>query len=156
MRGASIPREFVPGVEAGVREAAASGPLSGHELVDLEVTLLDGAFHEKDSSDMAFRKCAAIALREAVEAASPALLEPIMEVEVTTPEDYLGQVMGDLSARRGQITGSRSRGHARVVAAKVPLATMFGYASALRSATQGRASYTMSLGEYALAPRDKS
>ena len=152
-RGGSIPAEYVPAVEAGVREAATHGELTGYPVTDLEVTLTDGLFHVVDSSERAFKNCAARAFKEAVAMAKPRVLEPLMCVEVTTPEEYIGDVIGDLSARRARIQGHTQRGPASVIAAQVPLAEMFGYAGSLRGLSQGRASSTMHLHGYALAPK---
>ena len=150
--GGAIPREFIPAVEAGVRKAALSGPLAGHPLVDFEATLLDGSHHVRDSSALAFELAAAAALREAVLKASPRVLEPVMAVEVITPADYLGDVIGDLLRRRGQVHGQDARGNAVVVSAEVPLEQMFGYIGHLRAISSGRAQFTMQLGHYAEAP----
>mgnify|MGYP000167966918 CR=1 FL=1 len=152
VRGGSIPREYIPAVEKGVREAAEEGVLAGYPVTDVEVILRDGLYHENDSSEMAFKICASIAFRDASTQASPKLLEPIMAVEVTTPEEYIGDVIGDLSARRGRILGNEQRGPARIIKARVPLAQMFGYASALRGFSQGRASYSMQLEGHEIAP----
>jgi elongation factor G len=150
--GGSVPKEYVNSVEAGVREAMAGGVLAGFPLVDVAVKLVDGKSHDVDSSEMAFKIAGSIGLKEAVRAAGPVLLEPMMDVEVVTPEEYLGDVMGDLSARRGKLAGVEVRGNAQIVRAQVPLAQMFGYATDLRSKTQGRASYTMVFGAYAEVP----
>ena len=152
VRGGSIPREFIPAVEKGVREAAQEGALAGYPVTDVDVVLTDGLYHETDSSEMAFKICASIAFRDATTKATPRLLEPIMAVEVTTPEEYIGDVIGDLSARRGRILGSEQRGPVRVIKARVPLAEMFGYAGSLRGLSQGRASYTMQLAGHEIAP----
>jgi elongation factor G len=150
--GGAIPREFIPAIEAGVRKAALSGPLAGYPLVDFEATLLDGSHHVRDSSALAFELAAATALREAVLKASPRVLEPVMAVEVITPADYLGDVIGDLLRRRGQVHGQDARGNAVVVSAEVPLEQMFGYIGHLRAISSGRAQFTMQLGHYAEAP----
>jgi elongation factor G len=150
--GGRIPREFIPAVEAGVREAAESGILAGYPVVDVRVLLLDGSYHEVDSSEMAFKIAASLGFKEAVQRAQPVLLEPIMRVEVITPEQYMGEVIGDLNARRGRIVAMEQQGNSRVVRALVPLAEMFGYATALRSATQGRATYTMEPSHYEEIP----
>jgi elongation factor G len=150
--GGSVPKEYVNSVAAGVREAMAAGVLAGFPIVDVAVALVDGRSHEVDSSEMAFKIAASIGLKEAVRAAGLVLLEPMMDVEVVTPEEYLGDVMGDLSGRRGKLAGVEARGNAQVVRAHVPLAQMFGYATDLRSRTQGRASYTMVFGRYAEVP----
>ncbi len=145
--GGAIPKEFIPPVEKGVREAAASGIL-GYPLVDLEVALVDGSYHEVDSSERAFQIAASLAFKEAARRARPVLLEPIMALGVVTPEEFVGEVMGELTARRGRITGLESRGATQIVQAQVPLAAMFGYATVLRSATQGRATFTMQFDHY--------
>ncbi len=150
--GGSVPKEYVNSVEAGIKEAMAGGVLAGFPLVDVAVKLVDGKSHDVDSSEMAFKIAGSIGLKEAVRAAGPVLLEPMMDVEVVTPEEYLGDVMGDLSARRGKLAGVEVRGNAQIVRAQVPLAQMFGYATDLRSKTQGRASYTMVFGAYAEVP----
>ncbi len=150
--GGRIPREFIPAVQAGVREAAESGVLAGYPVVDIRVLLLDGSYHEVDSSEMAFKIAASLGFKEAVQRAQPVLLEPIMRVEVITPEPYMGEVIGDLNARRGRIVALEQQGTSRVVRALVPLAEMFGYATALRSATQGRATYTMEPSHYEEIP----
>jgi elongation factor G len=150
--GGSIPREYVPSVDAGIREAMESGILAGYPMVDVRVTLVDGSYHEVDSSEMAFKIAGSMAIKEAARKAGIQLLEPVMDVEVVTPEDYMGDVMGDLSGRRGLIQGSESRGNATVIKARVPLSEMFGYATDVRSMTQGRASYSMQFGAYEAAP----
>ncbi|BAS29091.1 elongation factor G [Limnochorda pilosa] len=150
--GGVVPREYVPAVEAGVREAMTSGVLAGYPVVDVRVALVDGSYHEVDSSEQAFRIAASMGFREGLKKASPMLLEPLMRVEVVTPEEFLGDVMGDLNARRGRIEGMAPRGNAQVVRAVVPLAEMFGYATDLRSMTQGRATYSMQFDHYAQVP----
>jgi len=145
--GGVIPREFIPAVEKGVREAAQTG-LLGFPMVDVLVRLVDGSYHEVDSSERAFHIAGSMAFKEAARRARPVLLEPVMSLEVVTPEEFVGEVMGELNARRGRITGMESRGHTQVIRALVPLATMFGYATALRSATQGRATFTMQFDHY--------
>ncbi|GAB4354280.1 MAG: elongation factor G [Candidatus Abyssubacteria bacterium] len=151
--GGVIPKEFIPSIEQGVREALENGVLAGYPVVDTKVTLLDGSYHEVDSSDLAFRVAASMAFREAAEKAAPQLLEPIMKIEVVVPEVYMGDVLGDITARRGRIEGVEIRGASRVVNAKVPLAEMFGYATDLRSKTQGRATYTMQFSHYGEMPK---
>ncbi len=151
--GGVIPKEFIPAIEKGVREALESGVLAGYPLIDIKVTLQDGSYHEVDSSEMAFKIAASIAIKEAVSKAYPLLLEPIMVVEVTTPEEFMGVVLGDLKARRGEIKGLESRAGARIIKAVVPLAEMFGYATDLRSLTQGRATFTMQFSHYQEVPR---
>ncbi|MGZ3303116.1 MAG: elongation factor G [Isosphaeraceae bacterium] len=152
LKGGAIPSEFIPAIEAGLREEAKSGGRTGYPLVDLKVTLTDGAYHDVDSSDLAYRFAASDALRKAVEEAGPVLLEPIMRIEVVTPEDYLGNVTGDLSSRRALIDRTSTRGKLIVIDARAPLEKMFGYSTAVRSLSQGRASYTMEPLEYAPAP----
>ncbi|HEX2370490.1 MAG TPA: elongation factor G [Acidimicrobiia bacterium] len=150
--GGRIPREYIPAVDDGIEEALDNGILAGYPLVDVRATLLDGSYHDVDSSEMAFRIAGSIALQEAAKRAGVKLLEPIMAVEVVTPEDYLGDVIGDLSSRRGRVESMNQRGNSRVVAALVPLAEMFGYATDLRSRTQGRATYTMHFHSYQDVP----
>jgi elongation factor G len=150
--GGSVPKEYVPSVDAGIKEAMESGILAGYPMVDVKVTLVDGSYHDVDSSEMAFKIAGSMAIKEAARKAGIQLLEPVMDVEVVTPEDYMGDVMGDLSGRRGLIQGSEPRGNATVIKARVPLSEMFGYATDLRSMTQGRASYTMQFGSYEPAP----
>src|SRR5947209_7346881 len=151
--GGSVPKEFIPGVEKGLESVLGSGVLAGFPVVDLKVTLIDGKYHEVDSSALAFEIAARMALREALKKGGPVLLEPIMKVEVVTPEDYTGSVIGDLNSRRGQIQGQDMRGNANVVTAMVPLNNMFGYVSNLRSMSQGRATFTMQFDHYAEVPR---
>ncbi len=151
--GGVIPKDFIPAVQKGIEEAMQSGPLIGFPVVDLKVTLYDGSYHEVDSSEMAFKIAGSMAIKDAVKKGRPAILEPIMKVEVVTPEEYLGDVIGDLNARRGQILGMEPRGNAQVVRAYVPLAEMFGYATDLRSKTQGRASFVMFFDHYAEVPK---
>ena len=150
--GGTVPKEYVPGVEKGLESVLGSGVLAGFPVVDLKVSLIDGAYHDVDSSALAFEICARAALREALQRGSPALLEPIMKVEVVTPEEYTGSVIGDLNSRRGQIQGQDMRGNANVVNAMVPLANMFGYVSNLRSMSQGRATFTMQFDHYEQVP----
>jgi len=150
--GGRIPKEFIPSVDAGIREAMTSGVLAGYPTVDIRATLVDGKFHDVDSSEMAFKIAGSMVFKEAARQAKPVLLEPIMSVEVVTPEEYLGDVMGDLSSRRGRLEGTEQRGNAQVVRAQVPLDRMFGYATDLRSKTQGRANYTMQFDSYQPAP----
>ncbi|WKB55013.1 elongation factor G [Eleftheria terrae] len=151
--GGAIPREFIPGVEAGVRHAAMAGGVAGFPCVDLEVTLLDGSFHERDSSALAFELAAVAAFREAAALAGPVLLEPVMAVEVVTPAEYLGDCIGDLNRRRGHVRGQDQRGTAAVIQAHVPLGEMFGYIGQLRALSSGRAQYSMQFDHYAPAPR---
>jgi len=150
--GGSVPREYIGPTEQGVREAMAGGVMAGYPVVDIKVTLYDGSFHEVDSSEMAFKIAASMGLKDAVRKGRPVLLEPVMKVEVTTPEDFLGTVLGDLNSRRGQVEGMESRGNAQVVKAFVPLSTMFGYTTDLRSATQGRATSSMEFAYYQQLP----
>jgi elongation factor G len=150
--GGSIPREYIPAVEAGIREAMDTGVIAGFPVVDIKATLYDGSFHEVDSSEMAFKIAASMALKDGVRKGRPLLLEPIMKVEVTVPEDFLGTVLGDLNSRRGQVEGMEARGNAQVVKAYVPLASMFGYTTDLRSSTQGRATSSMEFAYYQPLP----
>jgi elongation factor G len=150
--GGRVPREYIPSVDAGCREAMTSGPLAGYPLTDVRVTLLDGAYHDVDSSELAFKVAGLAAFKEAAKLADPAILEPVMRVEVVTPEDFMGDVIGDLNSRRGQIQAMDERSGARVVRALVPLSEMFGYVGDLRSRTQGRASYSMEFDSYAEVP----
>jgi elongation factor G len=151
--GGRIPTEYIPAVDQGIQEAMASGVLAGYPVVDLRVTLNDGSYHEVDSSEMAFKIAGSMALKEAAKKAKPVLLEPVFDVEVVTPEEYMGDVIGDLSGRRGQIESMDQRGSDRIVTAQVPLAEMFGYATELRSRTQGRATYTMQFNSYKDSPK---
>jgi elongation factor G len=151
--GGNVPKEYIPGVEKGLESVLGSGVLAGFPVVDLKVTLIDGAYHEVDSSALAFEIASRSALREALREGGPVLLEPIMKVEVVTPEDYTGSVIGDLNSRRGQIQGQDMRGNANVVTAMVPLNNMFGYVSNLRSMSQGRATFTMQFDHYSEVPR---
>ena len=150
--GGSVPKEYIPGVEKGLNSVLSSGPLIGFPVVDLKVALIDGAFHEVDSSAIAFEIATRAAMREAFEQAGAVLLEPMMKVEVTSPEEFVGSVIGDLNSRRGQIVGTSMRGNANIINALVPLANMFGYINNLRSMSQGRASYTMQFDHYAQVP----
>jgi elongation factor G len=152
--GGVIPREFIKPVEAGIREALESGVLAGYPMVDVKATLHFGSYHDVDSSEMAFKIAGSMAIKDAARQAGAVLLEPIMEVEVVTPADFLGDVIGDLSSRRGKIGGMTQRGDAQVVAADVPLAEMFGYSTQLRSMTQGRAVYTMQFDHYEEVPKN--
>jgi elongation factor G len=154
--GGSIPREFIPAVENGVREAMENGVLAGYPMVDVKVSLIDGSYHDVDSSEMAFKIAGSMALKDGARQANPVLLEPIMDVEVVTPEEYLGDVMGDLSSRRGRIGGIHARRQAQVIGASVPLSEMFGYATTLRSMSQGRAVYTMQFSHYEEVPKSKA
>jgi elongation factor G len=154
IKGGNIPKEYIPSVEKGIREIAATGSLIGFPIIDFTAVLYDGAYHDVDSSALAFEICARGAMREAAQKAGIKLLEPIMKVEVVTPEDYLGDVIGDMNSRRGQIQGTDSRGNAQVVEAMVPLANMFGYVNQLRSFTQGRAQYSMQFSHYDEVPQN--
>ncbi len=150
--GGTIPKEYIPAVEKGIKEALDKGIVAGYPMVDVKVTLHDGSYHDVDSSEMSFQIAGSMAIQEAARRAQAILLEPIMKVEVVTPEEFFGDVMGDLNAKRGQIQGTSDRGNAKVVDAFVPLAEMFGYATSLRSMTQGRAAYTMEFDHYAEVP----
>jgi elongation factor G len=152
-KGGSIPKEYIPSVDHGIREAMEGGVLAGYPMVDLRVRLTDGSYHEVDSFGMAFKIAGSMALKEAARRAGATLLEPIMDVEVVTPDDYMGDVIGDLTARRGQIGQMTARGNSQVITARVPLSEMFGYATDLRSKTQGRANYTMQFAGYEEVPR---
>jgi elongation factor G len=154
--GGSIPREYIPAVEKGIVEAAEGGVIAGYPVVDVTVTLIEGSYHEVDSSEMAFKIAGSMAFKAACKGAGPILLEPVMGVEVVCPEDYTGDVIGDLSSRRGRIQGIEGRGNTQVIGAHVPLAQMFGYATDLRSKTQGRATYTMQFDHYEPAPQSVS
>ena len=151
--GGAIPKEYIPCVDQGIQGAMQAGVLAGYQVVDVKVTLIDGSYHEVDSSEMAFKICGSMAFKEACAKAGPTLLEPIMKVVVTAPDDYMGDVMGDINARRGQILGSDIRNGAAVIEANVPLASMFGYATDLRSKTQGRATYSMEPSHYVELPK---
>ncbi len=150
--GGVIPKEYIPAVDAGIQEALTSGVVAGYPMVDVRVTLVFGSYHDVDSSEMAFKIAGSMAVKEATAKASPVLLEPVMAVEVVTPEDYMGEVIGDLSSRRGKVEGMEQRGNSQVIRAQVPLADMFGYATDLRSRTQGRATYTMQFSAYHEVP----
>lgn len=152
--GGVIPKEYIPAVEAGVIEAMENGVLAGYPVVDVKVSLVDGSYHDVDSSEMAFKIAGSIGFKEAAKKAGPVILEPIMKVEVVVPEDYMGDVIGDLNGRRGQVSGMETRATAQVVKANVPLSEMFGYATDLRSKTQGRATYTMQFSHYKPAPKN--
>ncbi len=151
--GGSVPREYIPAVEQGIREAAATGVVAGYPVVDVKAILFDGSYHEVDSSEMAFKLAGSIGFKDGIKKSRPGILEPIMRIEVTTPEDFLGDVLGDINSRRGQVDGMDSRGNAQVVRATVPLAGMFGYATDLRSMTQGRANSTMEPSHYDFVPQ---
>jgi elongation factor G len=150
--GGVIPKEYIPAVDAGIQEALTNGVLAGYPMVDVRVMLTFGSYHDVDSSEMAFKIAGSMAVKEAARRASPVILEPVMAVEVVTPEEYMGDVIGDLSSRRGKVEGMEQRGSSQVVRALVPLADMFGYATDLRSRTQGRATYTMQFSAYHEVP----
>lgn len=152
--GGAIPKEYIPAIDAGIREAMSTGMLAGYPVVDIKATLVDGSYHDVDSSEMAFKIAGSIALKKGVAMAKPVLLEPVMKVEVTIPEEYLGDVMGDINSRRGSIEGMESRLGVQVVKARVPLAEMFGYATDLRSRTQGRGTYSMEFSHYEEVPKN--
>ena len=152
--GGAIPREYIPAVDKGIQEALEAGVVAGYPVQDVKVTLYDGSYHEVDSSEMAFKIAGSMAIKKAMRAANPILLEPIFKVEVTTPEEYMGDVIGDLNSRRGQVSGMTERNNAKIINAQVPLAQMFGYATDLRSKTQGRASYSMEFEKYVQVPNN--
>jgi elongation factor G len=154
--GGSIPKEFIKPIDSGIKEAMEGGVLAGYEMVDVKVTLYDGSYHEVDSSEMAFKIAGSMAFKEAAKKASPVLLEPVMSVEVVVPEDFLGTIVGDLNSRRGRIEGMEHRAGSQVVRAIVPLSEMFGYATHMRSSTQGRATFSMHFARYEEAPRSVS
>jgi elongation factor G len=151
--GGRVPREYIPAVDLGIQEAMESGVLAGYPVVDVRVSLVDGSYHEVDSSELAFKVAGSMAFKSAMQRGKPKLLEPVMAVEVVTPEEYLGDVMGDLNSRRGRVEGLEPRGNAQAIRARVPLATMFGYATDLRSTTQGRATFTMQFDRYEDVPQ---
>jgi elongation factor G len=153
LKGPAIPREYVPAVEKGVKEAAETGILAGYPMVDVKVSLTDGSYHEVDSNEMAFKIAGSMGFKEAARKAKPVLLEPVMDVEVVTPTEYQGAVVGDLNSRRGKIISMDARASAQVIRANVPLGQMFGYATDVRSMTQGRATYTMQFARYEEVPR---
>jgi len=152
--GGVVPREYIPAVEKGCEEAMQNGVLAGYPMVDIKVALVDGSYHDVDSSEMAFKVAASMGFRKGCEQCQPVILEPIMKVEVVTPEDYMGDIVGDLNRRRGKIQGMNDRGIAKVVDAEVPLSEMFGYSTNLRSMSQGRATYTMQFVHYEEVPRN--
>src|SRR5437763_9315949 len=154
--GGVIPKEYIPSIDAGIQESLQSGVLAGYPMVDVRATLVYGSYHDVDSSEMAFKIAGSLAIKKATRLAHPVLLEPIMAVEVVTPEDYMGDVIGDLSSRRGRIEGMDQRGSSQVIRAQVPLGDMFGYATDLRSRTQGRATYTMQFHSYQQVPESIS
>jgi elongation factor G len=153
IKGGSIPREFIPSVDAGIEGALDQGILAGYPLVDVRAILTDGSSHDVDSSEMAFKIAGSMALQDAARKAGVKLLEPVMDVEVTTPEEYMGDVIGDLNGRRGKVEGMAQRGNSQVINAQVPMSEMFGYATDLRSKTQGRATYSMQFNSYQDVPQ---
>jgi len=150
--GGTVPREYVPAVDKGIREACETGVIAGYPVVDVKVTLTDGSYHDVDSSEMAFKIAGSIGFKEGFKKAKPVLLEPIMKVEVVTPEEYSGDIIGDLSRRRGQILGMEEGPSGKAIASEVPLSEMFGYATTVRSMSQGRATFTMEFSKYAEVP----
>jgi elongation factor G len=153
IKGGTVPREYIPAVDKGLQETLPNGVLAGFPVVDVKVTLFDGSYHDVDSNENAFKMAASIAFKDGMRRANPVLLEPMMAVEVETPENFVGNVIGDLSSRRGMIQGQEEVAGTMVIRAEVPLAEMFGYSTTLRSATQGRATYTMEFKHYAEAPK---
>ena len=151
--GGKIPKEYIKSINNGIIEATKTGPLAGYPLIDIKATLFDGSYHEVDSSDMAFKIAASMSLKEAAKNCGLVLLEPIMRVDITVPEQYFGDAMGDISSRRGNIIGTEQKANAQIIKAEVPLKEMFGYATDLRSFTQGRGNYVMQFGHYAQAPK---
>lgn len=154
--GGSVPREYIPAVEAGLRDSLNNGVIAGYPLIDIKARLFDGSYHDVDSNEMAFKIAASMALKNAISKCSPVLLEPIMRVEVVIPEEYLGDIMGDITSRRGRVEGMDARGNAQVVRSMVPLAQMFGYATSLRSNTQGRGVFSMHFDHYEEVPKSIS
>jgi elongation factor G len=154
--GGAIPREYISSVEQGIKDALSNGVIAGYPLIDLKVELVDGSYHDVDSSEMAFKIAGSMALKEGVRKSNPVLLEPVMDVEVVTPSDYMGDIIGDLSSRRGRVGGMTDRGDAQVIGASVPLGEMFGYSTTLRSLSQGRAVYTMQFSHYEEVPGSKA
>jgi len=152
IRGDVIPKEFIEPTLHGAREALENGVLAGYQLMDVKVTLIDGSFHDQDSSEVAFKIAGSMAVKEALREASPRLMEPIAKLEVVTPEDYVGSVIGDLNSRRGKVSSMDPRGNVQVIKAVVPIAEMFGYATDLRSVTQGRASFTLEVSHFEQLP----
>ena len=153
IRGGVVPKEYIKPTEQGIREASHNGVLAGYEMVDFKVTLFDGSYHEVDSNEMAFKIAGSMAFKEAAKKASPVLLEPVMAVEVTVPEEHMGTIIGDINSRRGRIEGMEHAAGSQVIKAIVPLKEMFGYVNEIRSSTQGRASYSMQFARYEEAPR---
>ena len=154
--GGSIPKEFIKPIDMGVREAMTTGVLAGYPMDDVKVELYDGSYHDVDSNEMSFKFAGSMAFKDAAKKAHPVLLEPVMRVEVVVPKDYMGDVMGDLASRRGRIQSQEDRGGTQIINARVPLSEMFGYATDLRSRTQGRATYSMHFDRYEQAPPDIS
>ena len=154
--GGVVPREYVPAVQAGLEDALQRGVLAGYPLVDVKAKLVDGSYHDVDSSEMAFKIAASLALKNAASKCNPAILEPVMKVEVTIPEEYMGDIMGQVTARRGRVEGMEARGNAQIVKAMVPLSEMFGYATSLRSSTQGRGVFSMHFDHYEQVPKSIS
>jgi elongation factor G len=154
--GGAIPREYIPAVQKGVAEAMEKGVLAGYPMVDIKVTLIDGSYHEVDSSEMAFKIAGSLGFKEGVRQANPILLEPLMSIEIITPEEFMGQVVSDLTSRRGKTTKVEYRGGTNMIAGEVPLANMFGYATDLRSLTQGRATFTLQFSHYGPVPSSVS
>jgi elongation factor G len=154
IKGGTIPKEYIPAIGKGVKEAMDNGILAGYPIQDLKATVFDGSYHDVDSSEAAFKVAGSMAFKEAFRKASPIILEPIMKVEVVTPEQYMGDVIGDLNSKRGQVHEMSDRAGAKVIDAEVPLSEMFGYATSLRSMTQGRASYSMEFAKYNQVPQN--
>ena len=152
--GGVIPKEYIPAIQKGVMEAMESGVLGGYPVVDVRVTVYDGSYHEVDSSELAFKIASSIAFKEGAKKADPVFLEPIMKIEIVVPEEYMGDVIGDLNSRRGKVEGMEHQANARIIRGTVPLAEMFGYATDLRSKTQGRATYSMEFAYYAEVPKN--
>jgi elongation factor G len=156
IRGGAIPREYISSVEQGVKDALQTGVVAGYPVIDLKVELVDGSYHDVDSSEMAFKIAGSMAVKDGVKKSKPVLLEPVMDVEIVTPSDYMGDLIGDLSSRRGRVGGMTDRGDAQVIGASVPLGEMFGYSTTLRSLSQGRAVYTMQFSHYEEVPQGKA
>ena len=156
IKGGAIPKEFIPAVEKGCKETMQAGIMAGYPMVDVKVTLFDGSYHDVDSSEMAFKLAASMAFKAGAQKANPAILEPMMKVEVEVPEEYMGDVIGDLNRRRGQVNAMGDRGGNKTVEAFVPLSEMFGYSTDLRSATQGRGTYAMEFDHYGEVPKNIS
>ena len=151
--GGSVPKEYVQPIDNGIREASQSGILAGYPVIDFKIRLIDGSYHEVDSSEMAFKIAGSMAFKNAMQKADPVILEPMMKVEVTVPEEYMGDVMGDVSSRRGRIEGMEPRNGAQIIRGFVPLSEMFGYATSLRSRTQGRGTYSMEFDHFEEVPK---